>query len=128
MTSRNRPLSPHLQIYRLPLLAKMSILHRMTGVALAIGTLLLAYWLGSAAYGPAAYAQAVALIGSPIGYLALIGWTVSLFYHLCNGIRHLLWETGWGFELPQAYASGYVVLAATAVLTVASWAIGLLLI
>ncbi len=128
MTSRNRPLSPHLQIYRLPLLAKMSILHRMTGVALAIGTLLLAYWLGSAAYGPAAYAQAIALIGSPIGYFALFGWTVSLFYHLCNGIRHLLWETGWGFELPQAYASGYVVLAATAVLTVASWAIGLLMI
>ena len=125
MTSRNRPLSPHLQIYRLPLLAKMSILHRMTGVALAIGTLLLAYWLGSAAYGPDAYAQATALIGSPIGYLALFGWTVALFYHLSNGIRHLLWDAGWGFELPQAYKSGYFVLAATAILTVITWAIGL---
>lgn len=125
MTSRTRPLSPHLQIYRLPLLAIMSITHRATGVALSIGALLLAYWLGSAAYGPDAFAHASGIIGSPIGYLALFGWTVALFYHLCNGIRHLLWDSGWGFELPQAYKSGYVVMAATAVLTVVTWAIGL---
>lgn len=125
MTSRNRPLSPHLQIYRLPLLAIMSITHRATGVALSIGTLLLAYWLGSAAYGPTAYAQASSLIGSPIGYLLLLGWSVALFYHLSNGIRHLLWDAGWGFELPQAYKSGYFVLGTTAVLTVVTWAVGL---
>ncbi|HVI53334.1 MAG TPA: succinate dehydrogenase, cytochrome b556 subunit [Candidatus Sulfotelmatobacter sp.] len=125
MTSRTRPLSPHLQIYRLPLLALMSITHRATGVVLSIGLLLLAYWLAAAAYGPAAYATAAALIGSPIGYLVLFGFTVALYYHLSNGIRHLLWDAGWGFEIPQAYKSGYVVLVATAALTVVTWAIGL---
>jgi succinate dehydrogenase / fumarate reductase cytochrome b subunit len=125
MTSRNRPLSPHLQVYRLPLLAILSITHRATGVALAVGTLLLVYWLGSAAYGPAAYAAASGLIGSPIGILLLFGWTIALYYHLSNGIRHLLWDAGWGFEIPQAYKSGQIVLGATAVLTVVTWAIGL---
>lgn len=125
MTSRTRPLSPHLQIYRLPLLALMSVTHRATGVVLAIGSILLAYWLASAAYGPEAYATAAALIGSPIGYLVLFGFTVALYYHLFNGIRHLLWDAGRGFEIPQAYRSGYVVLAATAVLTVLTWAVGL---
>jgi succinate dehydrogenase / fumarate reductase cytochrome b subunit len=125
MTSRTRPLSPHLQVYRLPLLALMSITHRATGVVLAIGLILLAYWLGAAAYGPAAYATAASLIGSPIGYLVLFGFTVALYYHLTNGIRHLLWDAGWGFEIPQAYKSGYIVLAATAALTVVTWAIGL---
>jgi len=125
MTSRTRPLSPHLQVYRLPLLAKMSITHRAAGVALSFGLILLAYWLGAAAYGPAAYATAASLIGSPIGYLVLFGFTVALYYHLTNGIRHLLWDAGWGFEIPQAYKSGYIVLVATAALTVVTWAIGL---
>lgn len=125
MTSRTRPLSPHLQVYRLPMLALMSITHRATGVALSFGLILLAYWLGAAAYGPAAYATAASLIGSPIGYLVLFGFTVALYYHLSNGIRHLLWDAGWGFEIPQAYKSGYIVLAATAALTVVTWAIGL---
>jgi len=125
MTSRTRPLSPHLQVYRLPMLALMSISHRATGVVLAIGSVLLAYWLASAAYGPTAYATAAAVIGSPIGYLVLFGFTVALYYHLCNGIRHLVWDAGWGFEIPQAYKSGYIVLVATAALTVVTWAIGL---
>lgn len=125
MTSRTRPLSPHLQVYRLPMLAIMSISHRATGVALSAGLILLAYWLIAAAYGPDAYATAAALIGSPIGYLVLFGFTIALYYHLCNGIRHLLWDAGWGFEIPQAYKSGYVVLVATAALTVVTWAIGL---
>jgi len=125
MTSRTRPLSPHLQVYRLPMLALMSITHRATGVVLAIGSLLLAFWLAAAAYGPDAYAFAAALIGSPIGYLVLLGFTVALYYHLFNGIRHLVWDAGWGFEIPQAYKSGYIVLVATAALTVLTWAIGL---
>ena len=125
MTVRNRPLSPHLQIYRLPLLAILSITHRITGVALSVGTLLLVYWLGSAAYGPDAYAQALTIIGSPIGLVALFGWTAALYYHAANGIRHLFWDTGKNFELPKAYNSGYVVLAVTAILTVVTWAIGL---
>ncbi|WP_142849611.1 succinate dehydrogenase, cytochrome b556 subunit [Telmatospirillum sp. J64-1] len=125
MTPRNRPLSPHLQIYKLPLLAIMSITHRATGVALAVGTLLLAWWLGAAAYGPDAYDTVTSFIGSPIGYILMFGWSVALFYHLCNGIRHLLWDAGWGYEIPQAYLSGKVVLVATAVLTVLAWIIGL---
>ncbi len=124
MTTRNRPLSPHLQVYRLPLLALISITHRATGVALVVGTFLLAYWLGSAAYGPAAYAEARGVIGSPIGLICMLGWTVSLFYHLLNGARHLLWDIGKGFEIPAAYKSGYFVLAATAVLTVLAWSLG----
>jgi succinate dehydrogenase / fumarate reductase cytochrome b subunit len=125
MTTRNRPLSPHLQIYKLPLLALLSISHRITGCGLVAGLVVLAYFLGAAAYGPAAYAQAVSLIGSPIGLLALFGWTVCLFFHLGHGIRHLLWDSGWGFEIPKAYASGKVVLVATAVLTVVAWIAGL---
>lgn len=125
MTQRNRPLSPHLQIYRLPLLAIMSITHRMTGVALVAGFALLAWWLGAAASGPEAFATVQGFIGSPIGYLMLLGWSVSLFYHLLNGIRHLLWDMGWGFEIPQAYGSGKVVLVGTAVLTIVAWIAGL---
>lgn len=125
MTTRNRPLSPHLEIYRLPLLALMSISHRITGIALASGLVLLCWWLAAAAYGPEAFATVQAFMGSFIGGLILFGFTAALFYHLCNGIRHLLWDTGWGFEIPQAYASGRVVLVATAVLTVVAWIAGL---
>lgn len=125
MTTRNRPLSPHLQVYRLPLLALMSITHRITGVGLVAGLIVLACWLGSAASGPEAFAKAQSLLGSPIGLLLLFGWTVALFFHLGHGIRHLLWDTGWGFELPQAYGSAKVSLIATAVLTVIAWIAGL---
>lgn len=125
MTTRNRPLSPHLQIYRLPLLALMSITHRATGTALVGGLVLVAYWLGAAAYGPDAYARAAGVIGSPFGMLVLFGMTVALFYHLCNGIRHLFWDAGWGYEIPKAYQSGKIVLGATAVLTVLAWVCGL---
>lgn len=125
MTTRNRPLSPHLQVYRLPLLALMSIAHRITGVGLVMGLVVLAFWLGSAASGPEAFATAQNLLGSPIGYLLLFGWTVALFFHLSHGIRHLLWDSGWGFEIPQAYASAKVALIATAVLTVVAWVAGL---
>jgi succinate dehydrogenase / fumarate reductase cytochrome b subunit len=125
MTSHNRPLSPHLQIYQFPLLGLLSIAHRATGVLLTLGSLLLVYWLGSAAYGPASFARASALLGSPIGYLVLFGFTVCLFFHLVNGVRHLLWDVGFGYELPQAFRSARVALIATAVLTVLTWAIGL---
>lgn len=121
MATRNRPLSPHLQVYRLPLLALMSITHRITGVGLAFGLLLLCWWLAAAAFGPGAFAVVQGFMGSFLGYLILFGFTVALFYHLCNGIRHLLWDTGWGYEIPQAYGSGKAVIAATAVLTVVAW-------
>jgi succinate dehydrogenase / fumarate reductase cytochrome b subunit len=125
MPESARPLSPHLQIYRPQLTSVLSISHRAAGVALAVGTLLLVYWVVAVANGPAAYADAQAFIGSWFGKLILFGWSVALFYHLCNGIRHLFWDAGYGFELKAAYASGYAVLVGTAVLTVLAWAIGL---
>ena len=122
MSSGNRPLSPHLQIYRPQLTAVLSILHRITGVALAPGTLLLIYWLAAAAYGPAAFERAQSILASPIGILLLIGWTFAVFFHLCNGIRHLFWDVGAGFEMSQLRASGWTVIIASVVLTVLVWA------
>lgn len=118
MASMNRPLSPHLQVYRPQMTSVLSILHRVTGVVLTIGTVLLTWWLVSAAYGPDAFAVCQAFLGSWFGQLLLWGFTFSLFYHLSNGIRHLLWDFGWGFELPQVRASGIVMLASAVVLTV----------
>lgn len=124
MTTRTRPLSPHLQVYRLPLTALMSVTHRATGTGLGIGCLLLAYWLGSAAYGPEAYARAQAFIGSWFGILLLLGFSFSLFFHLGNGVRHLLWDIGWGFEKQQYTQSGYVTIAVALGLTLVTWIAG----
>ena len=124
MSSPQRPLSPHLQIYRWQYTSVLSILHRITGVALAVGTLLLVYWLVATAAGPDAFATAQAFIGSILGRVLLFGWTVALFYHLANGIRHLLWEAGRGFELRTAYASGWAVVIATAALSLIAWIAG----
>ncbi len=121
MAARTRPLSPHLQVYRLPLVAIMSITHRITGVGLVIGTILLAAWLGSGAYSPEAYAGMSAFLGSWFGYLLLFCWSVALYFHLCNGIRHLFWDIGKGFELVDARRANVIVLAATVVLTVVTW-------
>ena len=127
MISDPRPLSPHLQVYRWQLTSVMSILHRVSGVALTGGALLLVWWLVAAAAGPGAYAQVQWFLGSPLGLLLLFVWTAALFYHLCNGLRHLWWDAGHGFELPSVYASGWIVAAATGVLTVISWIAGLVL-
>ena len=121
MAAGDRPLSPHLQVYNPQLTSVLSIMHRITGVALAVGTLLLVYWLAAAAGGPESYAAAQGFIGSFIGRLLLFGWTVALFYHLANGIRHLFWDAGYGYELPAVYRGGWLVVAATGVLTVLSW-------
>ena len=123
MAARARPLSPHLQIYRLPLVAIMSITHRITGIGLALGTILLAAWLGGGAYSPEAYAGMSGFLGSWFGYLLLIGWSIALYFHLCNGIRHLFWDIGRGFELAQAHRANGIVLAATVILTVVTWAV-----
>ena len=124
MSTQNRPLSPHLQVYRPQLTSMMSFSHRATGVALAVGTLLLVWWLVAAASGPEAFAVVQGFIGSIIGRLMLFGWTWALFYHLGNGIRHLFWDAGYGFELKTAYGSGWLVLLASFVLTLAAWAWG----
>jgi succinate dehydrogenase / fumarate reductase cytochrome b subunit len=122
---RERPLSPHLQIYRPQLTSILSITHRGTGIALAVGTLLLVCWLIAAATGPQAFASLQSFMGSWLGLLLLFGWSASLFYHLANGIRHLFWDAGLGFDLKTAYASGWLVLAATAALTLIAWVIAL---
>jgi succinate dehydrogenase / fumarate reductase cytochrome b subunit len=125
MTSLNRPLSPHLQVYRLPLVALLSITHRITGVALSVGTILLAIWLGAAAYGPDAYDQVSGFLATPIGLIILFGFSAAFYYHLCNGIRHLVWDFGKGFELPTVARSNALVLIGAAVLTIGTWAIAL---
>lgn len=124
MASAKRPLSPHIQVYRWQWTMLLSISHRVTGVGLAVGTVLLVYWLAAAASGPEAFETAQVVIGSFIGRLFLFGWTFALFYHLCNGIRHLVWDMGLGFELDVAYKSGLAVLVVSAGLTVLSWILG----
>lgn len=125
MAARTRPLSPHLQVYRLPLVSIMSITHRITGVALVVGTILLAAWLGGGAYSPEAYADMSAFLGSWIGYVLLFGWSVALYYHLCNGIRHLFWDIGKGFALADAHRSNVIVLVATVILVAVTWIVAL---
>jgi succinate dehydrogenase / fumarate reductase cytochrome b subunit len=120
MTSR--PLSPHLQVYRPQLTSLLSITHRTTGVLLSLGSLVLLYWLVAAATGPEAYARAQSVLGCIWSKLLLAGWTWALFYHLCNGIRHLCWDAGKGLDLKTAYASGYTVIACSLVLTALTWA------
>jgi succinate dehydrogenase / fumarate reductase cytochrome b subunit len=122
-----RPISPHLQAYdMLQMSSALSIMHRITGVILGAGTLLLVWWLAAAATGPSAYASVAWFIGSPVGYLLMFGWTAALFYHLLNGIRHLAWDLGYGFAIPAMYASGWATLAGTGVLTVLAWIIYLI--
>ncbi|MEE8084237.1 MAG: succinate dehydrogenase, cytochrome b556 subunit [Alphaproteobacteria bacterium] len=125
MAQDDRPLSPHLQIYRLQFTSAFSFLHRMTGVALGLGALLLVYWLAAAAAGPAWFEGARAVAGSWFGWLVLLGFTWALFYHLCNGIRHLFWDIGMGFELTTARLTGWCVVLASFALTGAAWVVGM---
>lgn len=118
---RDRPLSPHLQVYRWPLSMALSILHRVSGVALTAGTVLLVWWLLALARGGAAYEQFSTCVASPLGQLALVGWTLGLMFHLLNGIRHLFWDAGWGYEIAQTQASGWAVVVGTPVLTALIW-------
>jgi len=124
MTTGNRPLSPHLMVYRPQLTSVLSIIHRMTGVALVPGTLLLAWWLVAAALGPEAFGLVQSFLGLWIGRLILFGFTFALFYHLCNGIRHLFWDAGYGFELKTLHASGWAVVVTSAALTLVAFAGG----
>src|SRR3546814_5965708 len=97
-----------------------------TGIALAVGTLLLPWWLVAAAAGPEAFATAQGFIGSIIGRLLLFGWTFTLFYHLCNGIRHLAWDAGYGYEIETTTLTGWIVVAASVALTLIAWIAGYL--
>jgi succinate dehydrogenase / fumarate reductase cytochrome b subunit len=118
-----RPLSPFMfpKWYRFQITSALSILHRLTGLALAVGTILLAWCLVAAAAGGEVFMATHAFLISPIGIVLLAGWSTAFFYHLCSGIRHLMWDAGYGFEIRSAYLSGYVVLAATVLLTALTW-------
>ena len=118
-----RPLSPFMfpTWYRFQITSALSILHRITGIGLALGSIVLAWWLIAVAAGGEVFAATHAFIASPIGMLVLLLWSIAFFYHLCNGIRHLAWDAGHGFELRTAARSGYAVLAATVVLTALAW-------
>ncbi|HET6467776.1 MAG TPA: succinate dehydrogenase, cytochrome b556 subunit [Geminicoccaceae bacterium] len=116
-----RPLSPHLQISRWYLSMALSIAHRITGIGLVLGLLFLTWWLVALAGGEAAYVRYQWWTGNPLGVLVLFGFSIALFFHLCTGIRHLVWDFGWGYELHIAKQTGMAVLVATAVLTVLTW-------
>ncbi len=123
MASKERPISPHLQIYRPQISSVLSILHRITGIALTVGTVVLVWWLLAAAAGPDAYATAQRFIGSFIGQILMFGWTFAFFYHLCNGIRHLFWDAGYGFDLSVMAMTGKIAVGVSAGLTLLSWII-----
>lgn len=116
-----RPLSPHLQVYRWQITMVMSILHRATGVALAIGAFGLAWWLVAVAAGGDAYMQVSALLSSMPGKLVLAAFSACLVYHLLNGIRHLLWDIGYGYQIPKVYATGWTVAVLAVVITAGIW-------
>lgn len=119
--ARQRPLSPHLQVYRLPLPALMSISHRMTGIILSSGTFLLTLYLVALANGPESFATAKIIIAHPLSQLVLFGYSVALFYHACNGVRHLFWDAVIGLTIPAVYKSGQAVLVLAALLTAGLW-------
>jgi len=124
MSSGNRPLSPHLQVYRPQITSVLSILHRVTGIGLAAGALALVLWLGAVAGGEGYYELAKAIVTHWFGQLFLLGWTWALFYHFCNGIRHMLWDIGLGMEMHHVRMSGWVIVFASILLTFISWLIG----
>jgi succinate dehydrogenase cytochrome b subunit len=125
MARLDRPLSPHISVYRWQFTNTLSIVHRLTGVMLTLGAVILTVWLLAITGGPESYRRLVWLLGSPVGVIFLVACTFSFFYHLCNGIRHLAWDAGYGFEMRQARASGLAVVAVAVVLTLVFWLVAL---
>ncbi len=119
-----RPLSPHLQVYdMLQLTSALSIAGRITGAAWAVGLALLVWWLVAAASGPSAFAQVQWFLSSWLGLLGLFGMTAAAWYHTLNGVRHLAWDAGYGYDIPTTYRSGYLVLVGTVMMTLLTWVI-----
>ena len=125
---RPRPLSPHLQIWRPTLTMTMSIVHRITGAGLYFGILLLAWWLIAASSGPNAYAAVEGFFGSLIGQIILFGYTWALIHHLLGGIRHLIWDVGYGFGEHEREWLAAATLFGSVVLTILIWVIGYLVV
>lgn len=122
MPARARPLSPHVGIYRWQIGNSLSILHRATGLALAFGLLALCYWFMSLSAGGATYAATMRVLTGPLGLIVAIGWSFAFLYHLLNGVRHLFWDIGKGFERTQRHASGWFAVLGAAALTIGLWA------
>lgn len=121
MSNHGRPLSPHISIYRWPINMTTSILHRATGVAISVGFVVLVVWLFAAAAGSDAYATFMTYMDTMIGKALLIGWSFAFFFHFSNGLRHLAWDTGYGFEMRQANASAWLVIISAVVMTALFW-------
>ena len=119
----DKPLSPHLQIYRLPLTVVLSVLHRMTGILLSLGLAVLVIWLVALATDAQAYQWLHACFATWVGQILLIGWTAALYFHLCNGIRHLVWDIGLGFDLVSVDRSAVLAIVVTILLTTLTWMI-----
>ena len=120
---RQRPLSPHLQVYRPQMTSVMSIMHRAAGIVLTTGTLVMTAWLVSLAMGAERYGIVAAALAHPLGQFVLFGYSVALIYHALNGIRHLGWDIGIGLTIPEVYRNGQLVLVLTAVSTVVLWTV-----
>ena len=121
--SRQRPLSPHLQIYKPQITSILSILHRGTGIALSIGSLILVSWIVALTLGENTYLMYSNLINNWFGKLIILGFTFALIYHLSKGIRHLFWDAGYGYDLKHAYISGVAVIISSLLLTSMTWLI-----
>ena len=121
MPARARPTSPHLWIYRWQLGNTLSIVHRMTGALLSVGLIVLAYWWIALASGPAAFSAAARILTSPLGLLVIFGLSFSFWFHLLNGVRHLFWDAGRGFEKPARHVSGWAAVAGAVLLTAGLW-------
>jgi len=121
MVTDNRPLSPHLQVYRPQLTSVLSISHRITGIILSLGSVVIVAWLLALASGPEAFEAVTSVLSSPIALAAVAVWTLALMYHLLNGIRHLFWDAGWLLDLRGAYASGWAVVVLAVALTGLIW-------
>ena len=122
MADTQRPLSPHMGIYKWQVQMVTSIVHRATGIALSVGTLLVLWGVFSLASGEDSYNQFKTCLGSPIGMILMIGWSWALFYHLCNGIRHLFQDGGMGYAIPQFVRSSWLSIIGSVVLTIIVWA------
>jgi succinate dehydrogenase / fumarate reductase cytochrome b subunit len=124
---QDRPRSPHIQIYRPQLTSVLSIMHRITGVLLSAASVAVVAWLIAGSLGPEPYEAVLGTMRSWIGLLFLVIWTFCTFFHLCNGVRHLFWDAGAGFELRSIYLSGWSVVVISTALTIATWLTGALI-
>jgi succinate dehydrogenase / fumarate reductase cytochrome b subunit len=121
-----RPLSPHLQVYKIQLTSLLSILHRGTGIVLFGGAILCTLWFLALADGPQSYEMMRTFLHHPLGLILLLGLSFSFFYHLCNGMRHLLWDVGMGYDLSDVYKTGWIVIGFSFTLTGFAWILGLI--